>query len=43
MKLKEDFEESALIFRVDFLDWKRISESFQNVIRENFVVLIAGN
>lgn len=41
MKMKEDFEDSTLPFRVDVLDWRRIPESFHNVIREKFVVLIS--
>jgi len=37
--LKEAFEESDLPFRVDVLDWKRISESFRKVIEQSYEVI----
>ena len=38
-KIKEDFEESDLPFRVDILDWNRISEEFKNIINQQYEVL----
>jgi hypothetical protein len=32
MRLKEAFEESDLPFRVDLMDWNRLSKEFQTVI-----------
>jgi type I restriction enzyme S subunit len=37
--LQEAFEESDLPFRVDVLDWNRISSSFRDVIAKGFEVL----
>lgn len=37
--LKEAFEESNLPFRVDVLDWNRISKSFQKVIEQKYEVI----
>ncbi len=37
--LAEAFEESALPFRVDVLDWHRISEAFRQVIEEAYEVI----
>jgi len=37
--LKEAFEESNLPFRVDVLDWHRISESFHTVIEKKYEVI----
>jgi len=37
--LKEAFEESDLPFRVDVLDWNRISESFCKVIEQGYEVI----
>ena len=37
--LKEDFEESDLPFRVDVLDWHRISEEFKKVIEKQFEIV----
>jgi len=37
--LKEAFEESDLPFRVDVLDWNRISESFRKVIEQDYEVI----
>ena len=39
--LKEDFEESALPFRVDVLDWHAISKEFQKVIDKKYEVIQA--
>lgn len=41
-RLREDFEESRLPIRVDVLDWHDISESFQEVIARDYVVLREG-
>lgn len=37
--LKETFEESVLPYRVDIVDWHRISEKFRSVIKQNYVAL----
>ena len=37
--LKEAFEESNLTFRVDLLDWNKISESFQKMIEKEYEVI----
>lgn len=41
-RLREDFEESDLSFRVDVLDWHGISAEFQRIVAERFEVLQAG-
>lgn len=33
-RLKEDFEESDIPFRVEILDWNGISREFQNIIKK---------
>ena len=38
--LKEEFQESDLNFRVDVLDWNRISDSFRKIIKENYVKIL---
>lgn len=38
-KIKETFEESTLPFRVDVLDWHRISSEFQQIIEQGFEVI----
>jgi len=38
-----DFEESDLPYKVDFIDWNRISESFKNIIMNDRVVIWKGN
>jgi predicted nucleotidyltransferase len=38
-KIKYDFEESDLPFRVDVLDWHKISDEFRKVISKNYEVL----
>jgi len=41
-ELKFDFEESDLPFRVDLVDWQRISEEFREEINNrNEIILIA--
>lgn len=37
--IENDFEESILPFRVDVLDWFRISENFQKIIKSNFEII----
>jgi type I restriction enzyme S subunit len=37
--LKADFEESDLPFRVDILDWYKISEEFKKVIGKKYEIL----
>ncbi len=37
--LREAFQESDLLFRVDLLDWHRISPEFRAVIEQDFVVI----
>ncbi|MEK6777094.1 MAG: nucleotidyltransferase domain-containing protein, partial [bacterium] len=41
-RMKEAFEESDLPFRVDLLDWHRISESFRKVIEGQYEVVQKG-
>ncbi|MDI6731124.1 MAG: nucleotidyltransferase domain-containing protein [Candidatus Margulisbacteria bacterium] len=36
---KEAFESSNLPFRVDLLDWNRISDKFKKIILENYAVI----
>lgn len=38
-RLREAFEESDLLIRVDVLDWHTISDSFRQVIEEGYEVL----
>lgn len=38
-QLRDAFEESELPFRVDVLDWNRISEQFKQIIQQNYEVL----
>lgn len=38
-QIQDAFEESALPYRVDVLDWHRISPSFRQVIQEKYVIL----
>lgn len=38
-RLEEAFEDSDLPFRVDVLDWHRISESFRKVIEQAYEVI----
>lgn len=37
--LKEAFEESTLPFRIDLLDWRRISDNFKKIIQKNYIVV----
>lgn len=39
-RLTEAFQESDLPFRVDLLDWHRISASFREVIMSRYLVII---
>jgi predicted nucleotidyltransferase len=39
IRLKEEFEASDLPFRIDLLDWHRISEAFHKIIQKQYVVL----
>jgi len=39
VKIKSDFEESDLPFRVDILDWHKISDEFKKVITKKYEVL----
>lgn len=38
-KIKDAFEESVLPFRVDILDWHRISHEFKKIIEQGYVVI----
>lgn len=38
-QIKDAMEESDLPFKVDILDWHRISPSFRAIIQKNYVVL----
>ena len=40
--INDAFDESDLPWKVDVLDWQTISESFQQVILENYVVIQQG-
>jgi len=37
--VKESFEESDLPFRVDVLDWHRISKEFKKVVNKQFEII----
>ena len=39
IKLKEDFQESSLPFRIDVLDWHRISPEFQKIIAQKYILI----
>ncbi|HEY85513.1 MAG TPA: nucleotidyltransferase domain-containing protein [Chloroflexi bacterium] len=41
-RLEDAFSQSALPFRVDVLDWHRISSSFRQVIERAYVVIQQG-
>jgi type I restriction enzyme S subunit len=41
-QLKDAFEESSLPFRIDLLDWHRISSSFRRVIEQAYQVIQKG-
>ncbi len=41
-RLIEAFQESSLPFRVDVLDWREASTSFQAIIDQNYTVLQTG-
>ncbi|GAB6189227.1 hypothetical protein JCM30566_09660 [Marinitoga arctica] len=36
-EIEEDFQDSDLPFRVDIIDWQRTSESFKNIILNNYI------
>ena len=38
-KMKEEFEESNLKYRVDIIDWNAISDDFKKIIEEGYEVL----
>jgi predicted nucleotidyltransferase len=40
--LKDDFSESNLPFKVDVIDWARVSDAFREVIRQEHEVLQAA-
>lgn len=37
--LADDFSESDLPFKVDLVDWNQIDDGFQQIIRENHLIL----
>jgi len=37
--IKEELAESQLLFRVDLLDWNRISDEFRRVVEKNYEVI----
>jgi predicted nucleotidyltransferase len=39
IRLKEAFEESSLPFRVDLLDWHRLSDNFKKIIQKKYLVI----
>jgi len=40
--LLEAFQESDLLFRVDIVDWNRISDSFKEVISQHYELVQSG-
>ena len=38
-QIKNAFEESNLNFRVDILDWHRISDDFKKIIDSNYEII----
>lgn len=38
-KLEDSFQESDLPFRIDVIDWNRISDEFKKIIEKGFEVL----
>lgn len=42
-RLKNEFEISDLPFRVDILDWNRISDEFRKQILENYTVILPAD
>ncbi|ORJ62998.1 nucleotidyltransferase family protein [Geothermobacter hydrogeniphilus] len=41
-QLQDAFEESSLPFRVDVLDWHRISPEFRRHIEQGYEIIVAG-
>ncbi len=39
IQLKDAFQESDLPFRVDVVDWNRISPEFRDIIARNYIVI----
>lgn len=39
LKIKEDFEESDIPFRIDILDWHTISDNFRKIINKNYKII----
>jgi uncharacterized protein len=37
--IKEKFQESNIPFRVDIIDWNRISDSFKKIIEEQYEII----
>ena len=42
-KIEEEFEESDLPFKVEFINWNQCSTEFQKMIEKDLVVLIRPN
>ena len=38
-KIKEDFQESDVPFRIDILDWHKISKEFRDIIGREYEIL----
>ena len=39
IRLKEEFENSDISFRIDVLDWHRTSDSFKKIIEKEYDVI----
>ena len=39
IELKESFQESSLPFRIDVLDWHRISPEFKKIITQKYILI----
>jgi len=39
IKLKEEFEESDIPFRIDIIDWHRTSKEFRQIINKQYEVI----
>ena len=41
-KIQDAFEESELNFKVDVLDWNRLSDEFKEIISEGYEIIYKG-
>lgn len=42
-RLQDEFEYSDLPFRVEVLDWHRISDNFRKIIEQNYEIIISSD